>query len=168
MITLKAGDKAPDFELEDNQGKKIKLSGFRGKKVILYFYPKDDTPGCTKEACSFRDNLPNLKKLKIEVLGVSKDDVNSHQKFHKKYNLNFTLLADVDKKVSKAYGVYELKKFMGREYYGIVRSTFIIDEKGKIQNIFYKVNPEKHVEVRANAVANLLEDQPEVNHYVAC
>ena len=152
MITLKAGDKAPDFELEDNQGKKIKLSGFRGKKVILYFYPKDDTPGCTKEACSFRDNLPNLKKLKIEVLGVSKDDVNSHQKFHKKYNLNFKLLADVDKKVSRAYGVYELKKFMGREYYGIVRSTFIIDEKGKIQNIFYKVNPEKHVEEILEAI----------------
>lgn len=146
MITLKIGDKAPDFKLEDNNGHIVKLSDFKGKKVILYFYPKDDTPGCTKEACSFRDNIPDFRKLKAEVLGVSNDDVASHEKFRKKYSLNFNLLSDVDKKVSKEYGVYELKSFMGREYYGIVRSTFLINEKGKIAKIFYKVNPEKHID----------------------
>lgn len=145
MISLKIGDKAPDFKLNDQDGKLVKLLDFRGKKIILYFYPRDDTPGCTKEACGFRDNILSLKKKNVVVLGVSNDDEKSHLKFIKKFNLPFALLSDVTKEVSKKYGVYELKKFMGREYYGITRSTFIIDEKGKIQKIFYKVNPEQHI-----------------------
>ncbi|MBI2654044.1 thioredoxin-dependent thiol peroxidase [Candidatus Woesearchaeota archaeon] len=146
MVKLKAGDKAPDFELNDDEGNKVKLSNFKGKKFVLYFYPKDDTPGCTKEACDFRDNLSSLKRLNVEVLGVSNDDEKSHKKFKEKFSLPFRLLCDVDKKVSKGYGVYELKKFMGKSYHGITRSTFLIDEKGKIEKIFYKVNPENHIE----------------------
>ena len=145
MITLKEGQKAPDFELVDYEGKKVSLSDFKGKKVILYFYPKDDTPGCTIEACSFRDNLSKLKNKNVEVIGVSNDSQASHEKFSKKFKLPFKLLCDTDKKVSKGYGVYEKKNFMGREYLGITRSTFIIDEEGKIQKIFYKINPEKHI-----------------------
>lgn len=145
MINLKIGDKAPDFELSDDGGNKIKLSGFKGKKVVLYFYPKDDTPGCTKEACDFRDNIGSLKRLNVEVLGVSNDDEKSHKKFKEKFSLPFKLLSDADKKVSKAYGVYELKNFMGKSYYGITRSTFLIDENGRIEKVFYKVNPEKHI-----------------------
>ncbi len=145
MISLKIGDKAPDFSANDSDGKKIELKSFRGKKIVLYFYPKDDTSGCTKEACDFRDNLSGLKKLNAEVLGVSNDDEESHKKFAAKFNLPFRLLADVDKKISKDYGVYELKNFAGKSYYGIVRSTFLIDENGKIQKTFYKVNPEEHI-----------------------
>ena len=145
MITLKVGDKAPDFSLKDGEGKFAKLSDFKGKKVVLYFYPKDDTSGCTKEACNFRDNLAALKKLNVEILGVSNDDKSSHKKFAEKYILPFRLLADVDKKVSKEYGVYELKSMYGKEYYGLTRSTFFIDEKGKIQQIYYKVNPKEHI-----------------------
>ena len=145
MINLKVGDKAPDFILKDGGGETAKLSDFKGKKVVLYFYPKDDTPGCTKEACNFRDNLTSLGKLNVEVLGVSTDDEASHKKFAEKYNLPFKLLADVDKKVSKEYGIYELKNNYGKEYYGITRSTFVIDENGKIQQIYYKVNPEEHI-----------------------
>ena len=152
MITLKEGQKAPDFTLADQEGNKVKLSSFKGKKVVLYFYPKDDTPGCTKEACNFRDKIGSLKKSNVVVLGVSNDDEESHQKFIAKYSLPFTLLADTDKEVSKAYGVYELKNFMGKKYYGIVRSTFIIDEKGRIQKIFYKVNPEEHIQEVMEAV----------------
>ena len=146
MIKLKEGGKAPDFELSGQDGRKVRLSDFKGKKVVLYFYPKDDTSGCTKEACNFRDNFDALKKLNAEILGVSNDDGASHKKFAEKYNLPFRLLADVDKSASKAYGVYELKNFMGKSYYGIVRSTFLIDEKGMIKKIFYKVNPEKHID----------------------
>ena len=109
MISLKIGDKAPDFELSDQKSSKIKLSGFRGKKVILYFYPKDDTSGCTKEACDFRDNISKLNQDNAVVLGVSNDDLESHEKFSSKYALNFPIVCDVDKKVSKEYGVYELK-----------------------------------------------------------
>ena len=145
MINLKVGDKAPDFALKDGEGKIAGLSDFKGKKIVLYFYPKDDTSGCTKEACNFRDNLGALKKLNVEVLGVSSDDEASHKKFAEKYNLPFRLLADVDKKVSKEYGVYELKSMYGKEYYGITRSTFVIDEDGKIQQIYHKVNPEEHI-----------------------
>ena len=145
MINLKIGDKAPDFNLKDGEGKNAKLSDFKGKKVVLYFYPKDDTSGCTKEACNFRDNLGALKKSNVEVLGVSNDDESSHKKFAEKYSLTFRLLADVDKKVSKEYGVYELKSTYGKEYYGITRSTFVIDKNGKIQQIYYKVNPEEHI-----------------------
>ncbi len=146
MVNLKVNDKAPDFKLVDQKGKIVKLSDFKGKKLILYFYPKDDTPGCTKEACNFRDSINEFKKLNVEVIGVSNDNETSHKKFAEKYKLSFKLLCDVDKKVSKEYGVYEQKKFLGKSYYGITRSTFIIDEKGRIEKIFYKVNPEEHTE----------------------
>ncbi|HLG23913.1 MAG TPA: thioredoxin-dependent thiol peroxidase [Candidatus Nanoarchaeia archaeon] len=146
MINLKEGDKAPDFELNDGEGNKLKLSKLKGKKAVLYFYPRDDTPGCTKEACDFRDNIGQLKKSGVEVIGVSNDDEKSHKKFSEKFLLPFRLLSDTEKSVSKIYGVYELKKFMGKEYYGITRSTFLIDESGKILKIYYKVNPEGHVD----------------------
>ena len=152
MITLKIGDKSPDFTLNNQDGKTVKLSDFKGKKIVLYFYPKDDTSGCTKEACSFRDNISSLKKKNAVIVGISNDDENSHKKFISKYNLNFDLLADTGKEASKKYGVYELKKFMGREYYGITRSTFIIDEQGKIQKIFYKANPEQHIKEVMEAI----------------
>ncbi|MBI2135256.1 thioredoxin-dependent thiol peroxidase [Candidatus Woesearchaeota archaeon] len=145
MISLKEGQKAPDFKLKDSNGKEVKLSEFKGKNVALYFYPKDDTSGCTKQACDFRDNIGKVKKLNAVVLGISNDDEKSHKKFTEKYGLNFTLLCDTDKKVSKAYGAYGKKKFMGKEYMGITRSTFVIDEKGNISKIFYKVNPEKSI-----------------------
>ncbi len=146
MITLKEGDKAPHFVLEDGEGNKVKLSDFKGKKVVLYFYPRDDTPGCTTEACNFRDNIEKLKRSNAEVLGVSNDDPESHTKFKNKYHLNFRLLSDTDKKVSDAYGVYEEKEKFGNKYWGITRSTFVIDEKGYIKKIFYRVNPEAHIE----------------------
>ena len=152
MITLKIGDKAPDFELADQNGNKIKLSKLKGKKIILYFYPKDDTSGCTKEACDFRDNLSHLQKRNVAVLGLSNDDLESHKKFSSKYKLNFSILSDTDKKVSKEYGVYELKQNYGKEYYGITRSTFLIDENGKIEKIFYKVNPEEHIKEIMEAI----------------
>ena len=146
MINIKVGDNAPDFVLENSEGNKARLSDFKGKKVVLYFYPKDDTPGCTKEACDFRDSLKRLKSMNVEVLGVSNDDIESHKKFAEKYHLNFRLLADVDKKASQAYGVYEEKEKFGNKYWGITRSTFLIDEEGSIKKIFYKVNPEQHIE----------------------
>ena len=145
-MKLKIGDNAPEFELSDQDGKKNKLSDFKGRKIILYFYPRDNTTGCTKEACDFRDNLSVLKNLNAEVIGISNDDESSHKKFSEKFSLPFKLLCDTDKKTSKDYGVYELKSFMGKSYYGIVRSTFIIDEKGMIEEIFYKVNPQEHIE----------------------
>jgi len=146
MEKLKEGQKAPEFALDDTNGNKVKLSDFKGKKVVLYFYPKDDTPGCTIQACQFRDNSDKLKKLNAVVLGVSPDNEVSHKKFTDKFNLNFTLLCDTDKIVSKLYGVFGKKKFMGKEFYGITRSTFIIDENGNIEKIFYKVNPKKSIE----------------------
>ena len=146
MINLKIGDNAPDFKLADQNGSIVKLSDFKGKKIVLYFYPKDDTPGCTKEACDLRDNFSILNKKNAVVLGISNDDETSHKKFAEKYNLPFRLLADAGKKVSQEYRVYELKNMYGREYYGITRSTFVIDENGKIQRIYYKVNPEKHIQ----------------------
>ena len=145
MITLKVGDKAPDFELNDQEGNIVRLADFKGKKIVLYFYPKDDTPGCTKEACDFRDNFRELKKSNVEVLGVSNDDLESHKKFSSKYSLNFPILSDTDKKISRDYGVYDLKEKFGQQYYGITRSTFVIDESGRIESIFYKVNPEQHI-----------------------
>jgi len=143
---LNVGDTAPDFTLSDQFGEIHKLSDYRGKKVVLYFYPKDDTPGCTKEACSFRDNFQEYRKRKMVVLGVSKDSTKSHVKFSEKYSLPFTLLSDDDTVVSQAYGVWGLKKFMGKEYYGINRMTFIIDEDGQILRIYEKVKPENHAE----------------------
>lgn len=141
---LKEGDKAPDFAVSDAEGKRVRLKDFRGKKVVLYFYPKDDTPGCTKEACSFRDSFAQFKKRGIEVLGVSLDSEKSHQKFVKKHDLPFRLLADTERTISAGYGTYGEKKFMGRTYMGNHRMTFLIDEKGKIKKIFSKVKPEEH------------------------
>jgi len=143
---LREGDKAPDFTVRDGEGKTVKLKDFRGKKVVLYFYPKDDTPGCTKEACAFRDSFAKFKRRGIEVLGVSLDNEAAHKKFANKYDLPFRLLADTDKAISEAYGTYGEKKFMGRTYMGNHRMTFLIDEKGKIKKIFNKVKPEDHAE----------------------
>jgi peroxiredoxin Q/BCP len=143
-MKLKIGDKAPDFKLKDQTGKEHSLASYSGKSVLLYFYPKDDTPGCTKEACEIRDNFSVFKKLKLVIIGVSADSVNSHKKFSEKYNLPFILLADENKKVVKIYGAWERKKFMGREYYGIKRISFLIDPKGNIEKIYENVVPANH------------------------
>ena len=141
---LKEGTTAPAFKTTDANGESVSLKDFRGQKVVLYFYPKDDTPGCTKEACSFRDAFSKFKKQGIAVLGVSPDSEASHKKFTVKYKLPFTLLADTDRAIAKAYGAYGEKKFMGRTYMGVYRTTFLIDEKGKIKKVFEKVKPEEH------------------------
>jgi thioredoxin-dependent peroxiredoxin len=139
------GDKAPEFVLPDASGKKIALKDFRGKSnVVLYFYPKDDTPGCTAEACSFRDHMEMLENTASVILGVSPDSQESHEKFSRKYGLPFPLLADTDKKVSKAYGVWKKKTLYGRNYMGIERSTFIIDKSGRILDAFRKVKVDGH------------------------
>jgi peroxiredoxin Q/BCP len=151
---LKEGDKAPDFKVPDANGKIVKLSDLRGQKVVLYFYPKDDTPGCTREACSFRDSHAKLTRQGIRVLGVSLDAPAKHKKFAAKYDLPFTLLSDTDRVVSEAYGTYGEKKFMGRTYMGLHRMTFLIDEKGRIQKIFNKVKPEGHAEEVIEAFKN--------------
>ena len=143
-MTLKEKSKAPAFELNDQDGKSHALADYRGKKVILYFYPKDDTPGCTKEACNFRDDYAKFKKKDVIILGVSCDAEKSHKKFADKFSLPFPLLADVDKRVVTAYDVWKEKSFMGKKYMGIERTTFLIDEKGTIIKIFPKVNPEEH------------------------
>ncbi len=143
---LKEGDKAPDFAVNDGEGNTVRSKDLKGKKYVLYFYPKDDTPGCTKEACSFRDSWSKFKRRGIEVFGVSLDSEKSHQKFTEKYSLPFRLLADTDRKLSESYGTYGEKKFMGRKYMGNHRMTFLIDEKGKIKKIFEKVKPEDHAE----------------------
>lgn len=143
---LKIKSKAPEFSLPDQNGKIHNLKMYQGKKVLLYFYPKDDTPGCTTEACSFRDNLKDLAKLGLVVLGVSKDSVKSHEKFSKKYDLNFPILSDESGEVVEAYGAWGKKKFMGREYMGVLRKSFLIDEAGKIEKIYEEVKPKEHVE----------------------
>src|SRR5688572_29370698 len=130
IIEIKVGQKAPDFTVTDDAGGKLKLSDFKGRKIVLYFYPKDDTPGCTKEACAFRDGLGEIRKRGAVVLGVSVDSVETHKKFKKKYDLNFPLLADPDKKMAEAYGTWKEKSMYGRKYMGIERTTFIIDEQG--------------------------------------
>ena len=147
---LQIGNKAPDFTLPDQDGKTVSLKSLKGKQLVLYFYPKDDTPGCTKEACGFRDSLKAIEKINTVVLGVSMDNAASHQKFIKKYSLPFPLLCDEDGTVSKAYGVYKLKNMYGKTYWGIERSTFIIDETGTLKAIFRKVKVDGHVgEVQA-------------------
>ncbi len=143
---LKIGDNAPSFILEADTGEQINLSSLKGKKVVLFFYPKDNTPGCTKEACSFRDNLKPLLAKNTVVFGISKDSIKSHLNFRTKYNLNFPLLSDPDGKVCAAYGAWGEKKNYGRTYMGIIRKTFIIDETGKIKYIYDKVKPEGHAE----------------------
>jgi thioredoxin-dependent peroxiredoxin len=138
------GKKAPDFSLLNQDGKKVSLKDFKGKKIVLYFYPKDNTSGCTKEACNFRDDFPKFKKTDAVILGVSPDSVDSHKKFIDKYNLPFTLLADEDKKVLEKYNVWKEKSMYGKKYMGVERTTFIIDENGNIKKIFNKVKVEEH------------------------
>ena len=141
---LKEGEKAQEFTAKDQDGNEISLRDYLGKKVVLYFYPKDDTPGCTKEACAFRDNFPNFKKIDAVVLGVSVDGQKAHRKFADKFELPFTLLVDDEKKIVEAYGVWGLKKFMGKEYMGTNRVTYLIDEQGVIEKVWPKVKPETH------------------------
>lgn len=143
---IEVGQAAPDFTMLADDGRKVSLKDFRGKKVVLYFYPKDDTSGCTAEACSFRDNLARVTTKGAVVLGVSRDDNASHRKFKSKYDLNFPLLSDDSGEVTETYGVWQTKSMYGREYKGIVRSTFLIDEKGKIAKIWPKVKVEGHTD----------------------
>jgi peroxiredoxin Q/BCP len=143
-LKLKEGDKAPDFSAATNGGGRVSLADLRGKPVILYFYPKDDTPGCTKEACAFRDLYADFQKAGAVVLGVSVDPVKAHDKFVTKYKLPFTLLADEGHEIVEAYGVWGQKTFMGRKYMGTHRVTFLIDKKGVIQRIWPEVKPEEH------------------------
>jgi peroxiredoxin Q/BCP len=144
-ITLKEGDRAPDFTAPISGGKTVKLSDFRGKNVVLYFYPKDDTPGCTTEACSFRDNTTELTKRGVVVLGVSTDSVKSHDKFVEKFKLPFPLISDESKQVVEAYNAWGEKSFMGRKYMGTHRITYLIGPDGKIKKIWPKVKPSEHV-----------------------
>lgn len=146
MITLQVGDKAPDFKVNNELGKEMSLADFSAKKLVLYFYPKDSTPGCTVESCNLRDHYEELKKKGFEVLGVSADDEASHQKFIAKHQLPFRLLADTEKEVLNAYGVWGPKKFMGRTFDGIHRTTFVINEQGKIERVFTKVKTKTHTE----------------------
>jgi thioredoxin-dependent peroxiredoxin len=143
---LKEGDKAPDFTAKDQSGNTVKLSDFKGKKVVLYFYPKDDTPGCTKEACSFRDADAVYNKKGIKVFGISTDSEKSHQKFISKYQLPFDLLADTEKEIVEKYGVWGEKSMYGKKYMGTVRKTFLVGEDGKIAKIFDKVNVSEHAD----------------------
>jgi len=148
------GNVAPDFTLPDENGNQVSLSQFRGRKVILYFYPKDDTPGCTTEACGIRDSFPNFEASGAVVLGVSPDSVESHKKFKEKYNLPFTLLADTDHKVAEMYGVWGTKKMYGREFTGVLRTTFLIDEECKVQKVFKNVKPDVHAQELVEALAS--------------
>ncbi len=151
---IKEGNKAPDFSATDQNGKKVKLSSLKGKKnVILYFYPKDMTPGCTTEACDFRDQFKKFKNT--EIFGVSIDPPERHQKFIEKYNLPFTLISDVDQKVVNKYGVWQEKKLYGRKFMGIVRSTFIIDKSGVVRKIFLKVKVKNHIDEVLEALKEL-------------
>jgi peroxiredoxin Q/BCP len=141
---MQIGDQAPDFTGKDQNGNAIRLSDYRGKKVILYFYPKDDTPGCTAQACNLRDHQTDLQKAGYQVIGVSTDDEKSHRKFIDKYQLNFPLIADTDQKIVELYGVWQEKSMYGRTYMGTVRTTFVIDEDGKIADIIEKVDTKEH------------------------
>jgi peroxiredoxin Q/BCP len=143
-MALKVGDKAPSFKLKNQDGETISLSDLKGKPIVLYFYPKDDTSGCTKEACNFRDEFPKFGKMKAEIIGISADSIESHKKFAEKYKLPFNLLSDVKKEVIEKYGVWQEKSMYGKKYMGIVRTTFIIDASGKIGKIFPKVKVDNH------------------------
>ncbi len=146
---------APDFTLPDQDGKNHTLSDYKGQWVLVYFYPKDDTPGCTTEACTLRDNFPAFKKLKIQVFGISTDSIKSHKKFANKYELPFTLLADEEKKVVGKYDVWRVKNMYGREYFGIVRNSYLINPDGKIEKIYEKVKPATHAEEVLNDIKEL-------------
>ena len=143
---LNIGDKAPALTLPDQSGERVSLKDFTGKQVVLYFYPKDDTPGCTKESCDFRDAMVSIRKAGAVILGVSLDDTESHQKFIKKFDLPFPLLSDEEATVSQLYGCYKEKNMYGRKYWGIERSTFVIDQAGKLKTIFRKVKVGSHVD----------------------
>ena len=143
---IEEGKPAPDFELRSDAGETIRLSELRGKPVVLYFYPKDDTPGCTAQACGIRDAYGDFEREGAVVLGVSPDDERSHGKFREKYDLPFTLLADTDHQVAEQYGVWGEKKYMGRTYWGVLRSTFVIDEDGNLKRVMHKVKPAQHAE----------------------
>jgi peroxiredoxin Q/BCP len=151
-MALEIGDKAPAFKAECDSGEKISLASFKGKPVVLYFYPKDDTPGCTTEACDFTSQLPAFEKLGVTVLGVSKDSVESHQKFKKKYKIKFDLLSDEDGKICEAYDTWVEKSMYGKKYMGIDRSTFLIGADGKIKSIWRKVKVPGHVEAVLEAL----------------
>lgn len=153
MSELKIGDKAPDFSLPANGGQTVSLSDYKGKKLILYFYPKDDTSGCTKEACSFKDHMPSLKTKNVAVVGVSKDSMTRHDKFITKYDLNFPLISDEDSDLCERYGTWVEKSMYGRKYMGIERSTFLIDEQGKIEQIWRKVKVDGHTEEILKAIS---------------
>ncbi len=144
-MALDVGDSVPSFKLPSSSGKDVSLSDFKGKKIVLYFYPKDDTPGCTTEACDFRDNLKNYEDVNAVIIGVSKDALNSHDKFIKKYNLPFELLADEEGKLLDAFGVWKEKSMYGKTFLGVERSTFLIDESGKIVKAWRKVSVPNHV-----------------------
>ncbi len=152
---LKVGDKAPNFKMPTDGNGSVSLADLKGKNVVLYFYPKDDTSGCTKEACGFRDTLPDFKKVKAAVIGVSRDSVASHDKFKKKYELPFVLGSDTDGKTSEAYGTWVEKSMYGRKYMGMERATFLIDGNGVIQGIWRKVKVPGHVEEVLKAVKGL-------------
>jgi thioredoxin-dependent peroxiredoxin len=143
---VEEGSRAPDFTLTSDSGERVRLSQFRGRPVVLYFYPKDDTPGCTKQACGIRDNYDEFEHLGAVVLGVSPDDESSHVKFKQKHGLPFTLLADPDHEVSEQYGVWGERKYMGRTYMGVERSTFLIDDQGRIAKVMRRVKPDTHVD----------------------
>ena len=141
MAKLAVGDKAPAFALKDQNGKTVRLSGFKGRRLVVYFYPKADTPGCTQQSCNLRDAFPQLKKLKADVVGISPDTVEKQKKFDDKYKLKFPLLADTDHAVADAWGVWGDKSLYGKKFKGIIRSAFVVDEKGKLAGAFYKVSP---------------------------
>jgi peroxiredoxin Q/BCP len=160
-MPLTAGMSAPDFSLPDENGEVRRLSDYRGKVVVLYFYPKDDTPGCTTEACGFRDAYEEYQKADIPILGVSPDTVKQHQKFKAKYHLPFPLLADTDHKVCEQYGVWGRKKFMGKEYDGVLRTTFLISKEGTILRVFENVKPDGHSQEILNTLAELQGSTPD-------
>lgn len=151
--TLKIGDPAPEFELISDQGQTVRPSDLRGKRVLLYFYPKDDTPGCTAQSCGFRDAHADLQSKNVFVLGISPDGVKSHQRFRAKYGLPFTLLADPKGRVARAYGVWAEKTFFGRKIHGVVRSHFVIDEGGRLADVQVRVSPDESVERALQALA---------------
>ena len=151
-MVLEIGTQAPPFKIEDSQGKMHSLSDYEGQTVVLYFYPKDDTPGCTKEACSFRDSYQDFKEAGVEVIGISPDSTQSHNKFADKYELPFILLSDPDHKVCEAYGVWGLKKYMGREYEGVYRTTYVVGPSGEIKRVFENVKPSDHSQEVLEAV----------------
>lgn len=153
--SVKPGQMAPDFTLPDDQDQQVSLSGFVGRPVVLFFYPKDDTSGCTVEACSFQSALPRFEKIDAVVLGISPDSPKSHRKFKDKYDLTYTLLADEEHAVCEKYGVWAEKSMYGRKYWGVLRTTFVIDANGRVAKVFEKVKPEGHGEAVAEAVAAL-------------